>query len=173
MPKKKTASRAKSRKAAPKSSMKKSSMSSSMSMPKKASKMNMTTHQLSIMYVAFLIAHALIVYVGSMLFPSSIVLGTNLLSMPMAILYSMVVFTLITVLATPVIENVSAQMNIKLSNMHWMAAYFVVNMVGLWIVARYAELLGLGLSSWMVAAALAVVMDFVQGLLVKSVVMKS
>jgi hypothetical protein len=42
--------------------------------------------------------------------------------------------------------------------------------LGIWLVARFAEQLGLGISSWVVAAILALVFDVVQGLLVTKVI---
>lgn len=49
------------------------------------------------------------------------------------------------------------------SSAEWMASYFVLNFVGVWVVARFANQLGFGISSWVVALVLAVVLDVVQG----------
>ena len=44
-----------------------------------------------------------------------------------------------------------------------MIGYLVINFVGLWSVARGADVLGLGISSWMIVLVIAVVLDFIQG----------
>jgi hypothetical protein len=123
-------------------------------------------------FVAFLVVHTLVMYAANMLFPQSVVLGTNTISSFTGLLYSMTVFTFITVGAMPVIESIQRSQNVKFSNTHWMVFYFAINFVGLWLVARFAEQLGLGLASWKVVAALAVVLDVAQGLVVKSMMPK-
>lgn len=114
------------------------------------------------------IAHSLVLYLASMFFPEAVVLGTNLISPLMALLYSMFVFTLIVVGAMPIIEAYESSQKSSLGTVGWMAVYFVLNFVGLWIVARFAEMLGLGIASWRVIAMLALVLDFVQGFVVTS-----
>lgn len=79
------------------------------------------------------------------------------------LLQSMAVFSLLTVAASPVIEAVADQMKYKLSFLHWIVLYAGINFGGLWITGRFAEQLGLGVSSWIVVLILAVIMDFAQG----------
>ncbi len=138
-------------------------------MAKKTKELNplMTGRQLTVMFVALLIAHSIVIYLANQWFPSLVVLGTNIYSPMAAIVYSMVLFTLIVVGATPVIEHVGNSMSRKLSDMDWMVLFVLINAGGLWLVARFAEQLGLGVASWMVVAILAVIMDVVQGLTMK------
>ena len=46
------------------------------------------------------------------------------------------------------------------------AGYFVVNLAELWFITRYAEIFGLGVSSWVVLVCLALVADLAQGMAV-------
>lgn len=126
----------------------------------------LTAIQLTKVFVAWLIGHVLVVYLVSQFFPNNVVLGNHLVSPLMGLVYSMVVFTLIAVGALPIVEYVSEVQQKRLSTLDWMILYAVINTVGLWVVARFAEQLGLGLSSWMVAVSLGIVLDFVQGLLI-------
>jgi hypothetical protein len=91
-------------------------------------------------------------------------LGNHLFPALQSLFYSMIVFTLIAVGATPIIEHMADSSGKKLKELDWIMLYFVVNAVGIWVVARFAEQLGLGISSWLVVVALAVVIDIVQGL---------
>lgn len=50
-----------------------------------------------------------------------------------------------------------------LSPKDWLMGYFALNTVGIWLIARLAEILGLGLSSWLVALLLGLVLSFAQG----------
>jgi hypothetical protein len=123
---------------------------------------------LLIIYALFFLAHVAVVALASSLFPSQVVLGTHMLSPFMALLYSMGVFTIITVGALPVIEGLSKATGMKLQDMHWMVIYYVVNFVGLWLTARFAEMLGMGVANWTVVAVMALIIDIVQGLIIKN-----
>jgi hypothetical protein len=125
-----------------------------------------------IIFGALFVTHAVVIYVASLMFPEAVVLGTNTISPMMALLYSVFVFTLIVVAAMPVIESYQAAQRKVLSNTQWMVIYFILNFVGLWLVARFAEQLGLGLASKYVVLALALGLDIVQGLVVTSLMKK-
>jgi hypothetical protein len=51
-----------------------------------------------------------------------------------------------------------------LSSAEWSVSYFFVNFIGLWIITRFAEVFGLGVTSWMVVAGLALALDIAQGI---------
>lgn len=126
----------------------------------------MSAQKLSMTFVVWFIGHALVMYLANAFFPDAVVLGTHQFSVYQSLFYSMLVFTLITVGAIPLIEYAAILQKRALSVMDWMVLYFVINTAGIWVVARFAEILGLGISSWLVAVALGLVLDIVQGLLV-------
>lgn len=136
------------------------------SMAKAVSSEHMTARQLSLTFVVWLIAHSLIFYLANRFYPQAVVLGTHELSALQGLAYSMVVFTLITVGSIPVVEMIAGMQNRVLKAMDWMVIYFVINTAAIWVVARFAEQLGMGISSWMVAIVLGLIIDAVQGLLV-------
>ncbi len=51
-----------------------------------------------------------------------------------------------------------------LTTAHWMAGYLAINFVGLWVISRFSEQFGLGISAWWIVLILAAVLDFVQGM---------
>ncbi|MBP9670595.1 hypothetical protein KBD75_04310, partial [Candidatus Woesebacteria bacterium] len=51
----------------------------------------------------------------------------------------------------------------------WMALYFVVNFLVIWEITRFADNLGLGVSSWGVVLLLAAVFDMAQGVVMMSI----
>lgn len=138
----------------------------STSVDKTVAAQSMTARQLSLTFVVWLIAHSLVFYLANRFYPQAVVLGTNELSALQGLAYSMVVFTLITVGSIPVVEMIAGMQNRVLKAMDWMVIYFVINTAAIWIVARFAEQLGMGISSWIVAVVLGLVIDAVQGLLV-------
>lgn len=152
-------------------SMAKTTPSASMTMTKSSGLPNLS--EMAMMYLTFLLGNAVVIYGASMIFPSHVVLGTNVLSPFMALLYSSVVLTLIVVGLMPVIQMVGDSMKTKITDNMWMMLYLVINIVSLWGVARMAELLGLGLSSWMVALLLGAGLNIVQAILIKVSMSKS
>lgn len=130
----------------------------------------MSARELTITYIVWMIGHSLVIYLANRFFPEAVVLGTHQISAWQAIFYSMMVFTLITVGTIPLIEYVAAMQKRMLKAMDWMIGFFFINAVGIWIVARFAEQLGLGISSWLVAVVLALVLDVMQGVLVSKVI---
>jgi uncharacterized membrane protein YvlD (DUF360 family) len=69
-----------------------------------------------------------------------------------------------------VIEAASEASGTKLSNGQWMGLYMVINVVAIWVLARLAEDIGFGISSWVVAVILGALLNLVQGVLIMSVV---
>jgi hypothetical protein len=123
--------------------------------------------QLAMMVVAFSVVSVGVLYIANMLFPANVVLGNHLVTPMMGLLMSSIVISLLGVSATPLIEWARKAFNLTLNASHWMLLYLVINTLVVWLVARFAEILGLGISSWVVALALGFVLDVVQGLLVK------
>jgi len=119
--------------------------------------------QLIKLFWVWFTAQSVVLFFGRMFFPGSIVLGTNLISPLMAILYSMFVLSLFSVGTIPLVEVFQDMKKKKLSTTEWMLLYIVVNTIGLLIISRFAVSLGLGLSSWMVAVVLGIVISVVQG----------
>jgi hypothetical protein len=125
---------------------------------------NISLTQLSTIYVLFIIINSAIVYLAHTLFPQSVVLGTHVLSPMIALLQSMLFFTLLVVGSMPVLEILAKTLKYKLSEKSWILIYYAVNVIGLWITARFAELVGMGISSWMVAVILGLVLSLLQSL---------
>lgn len=119
--------------------------------------------QLAMTFIAFFVIHSVVVYLANMFFPEDVVLGNHFFSPTMGLVYSMLPLTLLTVGCIPFIEYVAEKFNRTVSNMEWMVDYLLINTAGIWILARFAEWIGFGISSWMVAVALGVVITILQG----------
>jgi hypothetical protein len=114
-------------------------------------------------YVLLYIVNAVIIYGANMLFPKMVVLGNMSLTPFWGMFISMNALALIETLAMPFFYVLEKQLKRMLSPMEWMIGYFVLNFAGLWIISRFSGQLGLGVSSWLVVAGLAFVLDMVQG----------
>lgn len=120
--------------------------------------------QLAITFLVQFALNSLVIFLASTFFPKQIVLGTAYFSYSWAIFHSMLVLSLIGTLAVPLFEWKQEVMGKALTTNHWMAGYLIVNFVGIWVISRFSEQFGLGISAWWVGLILAAVFDFVQGL---------
>lgn len=118
---------------------------------------------LVITYFVLLAVNAGMLYWANLLFPQFVVLGTFTISLGWAIVHSMGTLALIDTFIIPFAREIEIRRKNMLTPKEWMAIYFLINAVGIWVITRFSEQFGLGISAWYVAVALAVVLDVVQG----------
>lgn len=111
----------------------------------------------------------IVFYLANMFFPHDVVLGTINIPAAWAILLSGIFLSMFTVLLMPFLTEWENRRGSLMSPMEMMVVYLLINGVGLWLLTRKSEFLGLGVSSWFVVAALAVVLDLVQGMVMMQV----
>lgn len=114
-------------------------------------------------FVLFL-CNTLALYLANLLFPTSVVLGTFALTPFWALMLAGGKLTIISLLVMLLVPYKEWKTKKDLKPTDWMKLYFVVNTVSLYLVTRFAEIYGLGVSSWVVIVALALFMDVVQGI---------
>ena len=119
---------------------------------------------LVITYFILFAVNSLIIYLANLWFPQNVVLGTQSLSPIWALFLSMGVLSFINTFAIPFINHYEKSRKQPLTPKGWMLAYLGLNFVGLWLITRAAEQLGLGITSWIIAAILAVILDVFQGI---------
>ena len=118
---------------------------------------------LVITYFVLFAVNSLVVYLASLWFPSRVVLGTQFITVGWALVHSMGTLALINTFAIPFFRELEKNRGKMLTTMEWMGYYLVLNFIGVWVIARFANQMGFGISSWIVALGLAVVLDVVQG----------
>lgn len=131
-----------------------------------------SSRQLAIMYPLMFAVNALVVYFASKFFPSNVVLGTFYISQGWSLVHSMGTLALFNILAIPVIEYYQEKRGKKISDKEWMIKFFLLNFAGVWLLARFSNQLGFGITSWRVALSLALVLDFLQGFVMKLIYTK-
>ncbi len=119
---------------------------------------------LVVTYFVLFAVNSLVILLANSLMPQHVVLGTGNISKGWVLIHAVGSLALINTFAIPVVREFEKMRSKMLTNKEWMMAYFIINFVGVWLVARFANQLGLGISSWVVALALAVVLDFAQGM---------
>lgn len=122
-----------------------------------------------ITFFATLIVNMIVAYVANMWFPQHVVLGTQSMNTSWAILHSMGTLALFLTLAMPFMTELEKKKGSMLTPIDWMTAYFVLNVVGLWLITRCSDQFGLGVSSWLVVVGIAVVLDFLQGMVMMAI----
>jgi hypothetical protein len=131
-------------------------------MAKKTTTSSTTSREMALMYLVTFGVNAAVLYAANMMFPKNVVLGNMSLSAPWAILLSSGALAVFSILAVPVIEYAQEKMG-PFSMTHWILGYLVINFAGIWLVSRYAEQFGFGISAWWVGLILAGITDFLQG----------
>lgn len=116
-----------------------------------------------ISFLVLWVVNAVVIHLANMWFPAFIELGTENHSYLSAVLVSSGVLAVIGVFAIPFVHFYEAKRGKLVTPTEWTLIYFLVNTAAIWIIARVALLTGLGISSWMVAVALGLVLDVVQG----------
>ena len=119
---------------------------------------------MSIMFFLVWIVNMLVILLANALFPNNIVLGTMSLTPTVALVLSSGVLAWAITLAMPIFTEIEIRKQMVLTPQHWLIGYLLLNFIFLWVVARFADALGLGISSWFVVLILAAVLDFVQGM---------
>lgn len=111
-----------------------------------------------------LLLNSLVILVANALFPAQVVLGNANSNLWWAVFHSMVMLSLIGTLAIPLFEWKQKMLGRVLTTKEWMMGYLAVNFIGIWVISRFSEQFGLGISGWWVGLLLAAVFDFVQGM---------
>ena len=109
--------------------------------------------------VSISVVNAIVLYVGSMLFPTDLVLGNNILSPILAALVTGAILSAVMALPEPILKS----LKLKIKNeMHLALVYLVFNILGLWVLAKLANYSGFGVSSYMVVVVLGLVLNTLQ-----------
>lgn len=125
--------------------------------------------QIGTMFVLFLAANFAVLYLANKWWPTNVVLGTHFFSPMVALLYTVLPLSIVSVGLVPVVEHIMDTTNWKANDYHWLVLSFVVNAAAIWGLTRFAEWVGMGVTSWMVVAVLAVVLTAAQGGIAKLV----
>lgn len=115
-------------------------------------------------YIALFIVNTVVVFIASVIFPLYVVLGTFNLTTSWSLIHSMTLLALANVFVIPFVREYEHRVGKMFTNNQWMAVYFVINFIGIWLIARFADQVGFGISSWLVAAVLALVLNIVQAI---------
>ena len=117
---------------------------------------------LVIAFFMFCVTNALVVWLFAAFFPDQIVLGTLHISRTWAIIHSVSSLALAQTFLPSFIRHYEIKKNITLSIKKWFNIYLVINAISLWVIGRLADQLGLGLASWRIVLALAIILSVVQ-----------
>jgi hypothetical protein len=113
-------------------------------------------------FFALFAVNSLVIALANLYFPEDVVLGTSYITREWAIIHSMSTLALINIFVIPMVREYEEIKWKMLSKIQWIKLYFVVNLAGIWIIARLSEQLGMGLKSWRVVFVLAIAFDFAQ-----------
>ncbi|MFZ2199789.1 MAG: hypothetical protein WAV40_03295 [Microgenomates group bacterium] len=115
-------------------------------------------------FLTLMVTNVLVIFIANALFPSQVVLGSASVPFLWAIHHSMFKLSVIGTFIMSFVAYYEWKKSTTFTPKQWMITYFVVNLVGLWGITRFAENLGLGVSSFGVLIILAIAFDFAQAM---------
>ena len=121
--------------------------------------MKKTDKTRALLLLKMLIANGLIIYLAAYFYPGSVVLGNASLSSMAALTVTAILLTLIISQVEPLLKL--AKVRLK-GDFAMAIVYGLVNIIGLWIIARTAIYTGFGISTVSVAVILGVVLNLAQ-----------
>lgn len=122
-----------------------------------------------LLLLKMLIANGLIIYLAAYFYPGTVVLGNASLSSMAALIVTAILLTLIISQVEPLLKLTK----VKLKGDFSLAVFYgLVNIIGLWIIARAAIYTGFGISTVSVAVVLGVVLNLAQYLVWKLIMGK-
>ena len=115
-------------------------------------------------FLSFWVVNSLLFYLSPLVFGKLVVAGNARLTANLASLISGLIVTLADTLTMPVFKY----FKIKLKDeWQWALAFLFVNVVTVWLIARYADLTGVGVSGAWVAVFLGTPLNLAQWLVWK------
>lgn len=114
-------------------------------------------------FLTLMVTNVVVLMIANALFPNQVVLGSFSVPYLWAIHHSMFKLSVIATFVMPFVAYYEWQKSTTFTPKQWMIAYFFVNLAGLWGITRFAENLGLGVSSFGVLVLLTLAFDFAQG----------
>ena len=110
-------------------------------------------------FLLFWVVNSTLFYFFPLVFTGIVVIGNARLAPFLASLVSGFLLTVGDALTQPVFEKLGVKLQ---DEWQWALAYLFVNVLGVWVLARYADLTGVGVSSAWVAVLLGVIFNLVQ-----------
>ena len=120
--------------------------------------------QMSSIFFLLWLGNGFVIALANMFFSQQIVLGTMSISSTMALVLSSGILAWAATLTMPIFTEIEIRKQMVLTPQHWMTGYLIINFIALWVVARFADVIGLGMASWFFVLGLAAILDVVQGM---------
>ena len=106
--------------------------------------------------------NSLVLYFANLLFPTQIVLGNQSVTYGWSFIHNMATLAILNIFLIPLIREYENKIGKMIESICWIKTYFIANFIGLWILGRFANELGMGLSSWTIALFLALALSIAQ-----------
>lgn len=118
--------------------------------------------------LTYFLVNLLIILATTVLFPSQLVLGNDLVTPLMALIQASFLSSFFVVALVPVVEVFISQLKYQVSSRDWFAIFVVINVMVVWGLSRLAQVVGMGIASWAVALILGMILSLLQGWTVKN-----
>ena len=118
--------------------------------------------QLLKMWVVFFLGGSVALFMLELLFPQSVVFGTAEITPVRALFQSAALISLVSVGSSVMIDELRERFAFFLAEWQHIIVQTLANIGTIWLLSRSAEEMGFGISSWVVAVGLGLVLQVVQ-----------
>lgn len=111
------------------------------------------------------VAYSVVLLLASAVFGDNVVLGNDKISGPMAAVVSALILNVAGYGVMPAVERIGLKRNLKLPKVgeqqFWTVTYLVANFIFVWVIKRFAQVTGFGVSNLLYVLILAIVLTVV------------
>ncbi|MEK7166541.1 MAG: hypothetical protein AAB874_07070 [Patescibacteria group bacterium] len=120
-------------------------------------------------FIVFWLVNSAIFYFSPFMFGILVATGNARLAPFMASIISGFLITIADALTLPIFERLGIELK---DEWQWTLAYLFVNVLSIWVIARYADLTGVGITNAWVAVLLGVIFNLLQWVVWRTVLPK-
>jgi len=113
----------------------------------------------SIIYIIFFLINSLVFFLANKFFPANVVFGTHLVPKNLAFFWASAILTLVVWLSRPITKRFGLVIEGKIPMFFY---YFLANSASIWILARLAQISGIGISRFYWAFLLGFAINILQ-----------
>lgn len=111
------------------------------------------------MFIVFWLVNSAVFYFLPFIFPGLVVTGNARLAPFLAAVVSGFLLSVADAVTMPIFKSLKITLK---DEWQWALAYLFINCLGVWLIARYADLTGVGVASAWIAVMVGIILNLVQ-----------
>lgn len=110
-------------------------------------------------FISYWLINGIVLYLASLIVQGHVVFGNAIVSLPLALIFTSLLLTVIITLVVPVFDILKIKVE---KESVWRLIYLGVNIGAIWVLARISPATGFGISRFWVAIILGIILNILQ-----------